>query len=136
MKTNNSVSTLKKKADKVFSIWIRTRDSENGYAECFTCGVQKLISQMQAGHFVSRAVNLLRYDEKNVHAQCYSCNVMKHGDLYTYAKKLDEFYGPGTADELHGQRFATHKFTVAELQQIIERYSNETEARYGRPASE
>lgn len=136
MKTKaNSVSELKKKADKVFSIWIRNRDSVDGYAVCFTCGVPKPISQMQAGHFVSRRVNLLRYDEKNVHAQCYSCNVMKHGDLYTYAKKLDEYYGQGTADSLHDQRFTTHKFTVAELQQIIERYSYEAETRYSRTTS-
>lgn len=122
MKTKESVSSLKKKADKVFSIYIRNRDSENGFSECFTCGVQKPISQMQAGHFVSRAVNLLRFDEINVHAQCYSCNVMKHGDLYTYAKRLDEWHGDGTADRLHAQRFSTHKFTIEELKKIIEEY--------------
>jgi hypothetical protein len=77
---------------------------------------------MQAGHFVSRAVNKLRYDELNVHAQCYSCNVVKHGDLYTYAKKLDEFHGDGTAEMLHAQRHDTHKFTIGELQQVIEEY--------------
>jgi 5-methylcytosine-specific restriction endonuclease McrA len=117
-----TVSSLKKKADAVFSKYIRNRDSEDGFAECFTCGVQKPISQMQAGHFVSRAVNKLRYDELNVHAQCYSCNVVKHGDLYTYAKKLDEFHGDGTAEMLHAQRHDTHKFTIGELQQVIEEY--------------
>jgi 5-methylcytosine-specific restriction endonuclease McrA len=123
MKKSESVSSLKKKADKVFSKYIRERDSEGGFSECFTCGVQKPISQMQNGHFVSRAVNKLRYDELNCHAQCYSCNVMKHGDLYTYAKKLDEFHGDGTAEMLHSQRYATHKFTIQELKEIIERYS-------------
>lgn len=117
-----SVSILKKKADAVFSKYIRHRDSENGFCECFTCGIQKPISQMQAGHFVSRAVNKLRFDEFNVHAQCYSCNVMKHGDLYTYAKKLDEFHGDGTAEMLHAQRFETHKFTTEELLGIIEEF--------------
>ena len=131
-RAKETVSTLKKKADKVFSIYIRHRDSQDGYCQCFTCGVWKPIAQMQAGHFVSRAVNKLRFDEINVHAQCYSCNVMKHGDLYTYAKKLDEFHGEGTADSLHAQRFSTHKFTIDELKRIIEEYTlHENQTRYG-----
>lgn len=117
-----TVASLKKKADKVFSLYVRKRDSENGYAECFTCGVQKTIPEMQAGHFVSRAVNKLRYDELNVHAQCYTCNVIKHGDLYTYAKRLDEYHGDGTADSLHAQRHESHRFTKEELLNIIEEY--------------
>lgn len=117
-----SVASLKKRADAVFSKYIRYRDSENGFSECFTCGIQKPIAQMQAGHFISRAVNVLRYDEINVHAQCYSCNVMKHGDLYTYAKRLDESHGDGTAEELHSQRFETHKFTISELEKIVSDY--------------
>jgi hypothetical protein len=130
-KKADSVSSLKKKADKVFSIYIRNRDSEDGLSVCFTCGVRKPVSQMQAGHFVSRRVNVLRFDEENVHAQCYSCNVMKHGDLYNYAKKLDEWLGDGTADKLHDQRFSTHKFTVEELRKIIEEYTYEVKTRYG-----
>lgn len=117
-----TVSKLKKKADKVFSIYIRNRDSENGFAECITCGVQKPISQMQAGHFVSRRVNSLRFDELNVNAQCYSCNVMNHGEQYKYSKALDLKYGTGAAEELHSRRFETHKFKVDELKQIIEKY--------------
>lgn len=120
---NESVSVLKKKADKVFSIYVRNRDSEDGLAQCFTCPALKPIAQMQAGHFVSRRVNILRFDPLNVHVQCYSCNVMRHGDLYTYAKKLDETYGNGTADKLHAQRFSTHKFTIDELKKIIEEYT-------------
>lgn len=117
------VAQLKKKADKVFSLYIRHRDSTDGYAKCFTCGVLKPIAQMQNGHFVSRRVNTLRYDELNCNAQCYSCNVMNHGDLYNYAKKLDEWYGDGTADGLHALRHSTHKFTIDELQKIIETYT-------------
>ena len=122
VKRTDTVASLKKKADKVFSLYIRNRDSENGFAECITCGVQKPIGQMQAGHFVSRRVNTLRFDEINVNAQCYSCNVMKHGDIYQYAKALDLKYGDGTAEELHSRRFETHSFTIDELKKIIEDY--------------
>lgn len=118
----DKVSTLKKKADKVFSRYIRLRDSKDGIAECITCGAQKPIAQMQAGHFVSRRVNSLRYDELNVNAQCYACNVMRYGEQFAYAKALDLKYGKDTANKLWVRRFETHKFTIPELQKIIEEY--------------
>ena len=119
-KQSKSVTALKKKADKYWSQYVRLRDSnDEGVAECITCGVSKHWKQLQCGHFVSRRVNLLRYDEENTNAQCMGCNVMKHGDIYTYGKNLDLKYGDGTADKLHAQRFTSHKFTVDELEQII-----------------
>ena len=114
-----TVSSLKKKADKYFSLYIRYRDSKNGMAECITCGVEKPIKQMQNGHFVRRSVNLLRYDELNCNAQCVGCNMFKAGELYLYGKAIDEKYGNGTADRLQAKRFDTHKLTIAELENII-----------------
>jgi hypothetical protein len=119
-----SVSVLKKQADRYFSLYVRYRDSttRNGeyYAQCITCQVCRPVKEMQNGHFVSRAVNVLRYDERNCNAQCYSCNVMKHGDQYQYAKAIDLKYGNGTADELHALRFTTRKFKADDLLEIIE----------------
>ena len=114
------IAKLKKLADAEFSKYIRQRDSVNGVAQCITCGVSKPIAQMQNGHFVSRRVSLLRYDEENCNAQCVGCNMFKHGDLFTYAQNLDLKYGDGTAKKLHYQRFTTHKFTSGELLAIIE----------------
>lgn len=120
-----SVSQLKKEADKWFSLYVRHRDSKNGLAECITCGVLKPIKQMQAGHFVSRRVNLLRYEEENVNAQCPGCNVFKYGEQYIYSKNLDMKYGSGKAEELMSKRNQTHKFTREELEEVI---SNSKEA--------
>lgn len=118
-----TVKSLKKKADTVFSQYVRYRDgvrrTDGWYSECITCGTEKPLKQMQAGHFVSRRVNILRFDERNVNAQCYACNVMRYGEQYMYAKQLDLKYGDGTADELMSQRHQTHKFKVPELEQII-----------------
>lgn len=114
-----TVAKLKKDADKYFSKYVRLRDSENGVAECITCGVRKPVSQMQAGHFVRRSVNLLRYDEENVNAQCVGCNMFKHGEQYAYSKALDLKYGDGTAEKLMSQKHLTHKLTIEELEQII-----------------
>ena len=116
-----TIAQLKKTADKYFSLYIRLRDSDKyGWAECITCGVKKHYKQMQCGHFVSRKVNLLRYDELNCHTQCVGCNMFKAGEQYQYAKAIDLKYGDGTAETLHSQRHTTHKFTQAELESIIQ----------------
>ncbi len=114
------VAQLKKKADKYFSQAVRLNHADNnGYATCLTCGVKKPWKELQAGHFVSRAVNSIRFKPENVNPQCYSCNVMRYGERYEYAKQLDLLYGVGTADKLHSRRFESHKFTIEELEQII-----------------
>lgn len=121
MAKKQSVSSLKKKADAAWSIYIRQRDSDrSGNAKCITCGVKKHWKELQCGHFISRRVNSLRFDDTNTNAQCYSCNVMRYGEQYKYAQELDKKYGEGTADKLHARRFETHKFTIQELLDIIE----------------
>lgn len=119
-----SIKQLKKDADKVFSQYVRYRDGEfkrgEWFVECITCGEEKLLKQAQAGHFVSRRVNELRFEEMNVNAQCIGCNMFKQGEQYLYSKNLDAKYGDGTADALMAKRHLTHKFTVTELEEIIQ----------------
>lgn len=118
-----SVASLKKKADAEYSKYVRYRDAayKNGdwIAECITCGESKPVKQLQAGHFVSRRVNALRFEDTNVHPQCVGCNMFKQGEQYLYAKEIDLRYGDGTADGLMSRRFETHKFTIPELEEII-----------------
>lgn len=117
------VAQLKKDADKYFSLCVRYRDGEykrgEWMVECITCHTEKPLKQMQAGHFVSRKVSSLRYDEENVNAQCPGCNVFKYGEQYLYSKEIDLKYGTGKADELMSRRHETHKFTIPELEEII-----------------
>lgn len=113
------VAYHKKKADKAWSVFIRARGADGEYNTCFTCGVVKLIKELQCGHFVKRSVSLLRYDPLNCQVQCYMCNVMRYGEQFLFAQNLDKQYGAGTAEKLMDQRFSAHRFTVDELQQII-----------------
>lgn len=120
---SKELTKLKKKADTVWSKYIRYRDGERKvdgwYTDCITCGVSKPVKQMQCGHFVSRSCNKLRYDELNTNAQCVGCNMFKGGEQYEYARQLDLKYGNGTAESLHNQRHINHKLTITELEQII-----------------
>jgi len=121
---SKEISKLKKKADAWFSKYVRYRDgrvrNKEWVANCITCGVEKPVKELQAGHFVSRTASPLRYEDMNVHAQCVGCNMFKQGEQYAHAQQIDLLYGNGTAEKLHNRRHETKKWTIAELEQIIE----------------
>lgn len=119
-----SIKSLKKEADRIFSIYIRTKYSVNGMVKCYTCQAVKPIKEMQNGHYVSRKCNRLRYDENNCRPQCYSCNVCNHGEQSLFGKLLDKEAGFGISDNLMYYKNVSWKFTTEELEKIIEKYSN------------
>ena len=113
-----SVSFWKKKADAVFSIFIRQR----GKGICFTCGLMRTWKEMQCGHFNSRSHSITRYDEINCQSQCLNCNIWRRGNIPEFALRLDEKYGLGTASALTIKAREKYQLTVPELQEIITKY--------------
>lgn len=118
-----SISQLKKKADQVFSKWIRKRDSRSGFNTCVTCGKTALIEELQCGHYESRKHNATRYREDNCHCQCPGCNVFQHGNMAKYSLWIDQRYGPNKRKELRREAQKIKQFTRTELEEIIEKYS-------------
>lgn len=107
-------SWLKDKADEVFSRYVRTRDQ----GTCITCGIQKPISEMQAGHYVSRRHLSTRFDEWNVNCQCVSCNVFLKGNMVKYSRALMDKYGDEiikTLDDLSKQKRQMKKADYIEI---------------------
>lgn len=71
--------TSVKKADTLFSKWIRDRDGK-----CVRCGKTE---HLQCSHFWPRAVSATRFDPENCDTLCYGCH---YGDRYhgwEYAKQ-------------------------------------------------
>jgi len=99
-----TIRSLQKKADRIFSLYIRlSKSDKEGYCECITCGKKlpwKGTGLMHAGHFVSRHHIPTRYDEMNVHPQCASCNEYHGGEIAIYGARLREIYGDHITDEL------------------------------------
>jgi len=114
---------LIRKLDKVFSIYIRTRNAKNEIVECVTCGVKKHFSEMDAGHFVSRRHYATRWTSSNCHVQCKKCNNWGAGESYLMGKYIDKTYGEGTADELITMSRQIKKFTDQDLKDLIEQYT-------------
>jgi len=117
-KDKNSISSLKKELDRVFSIFIRKRDK----GVCFTCGTRKPWKYMQNGHFVSRQYLSIRWDETNCNCQCAGCNVFKHGNMVEYSLRMIEKYGLEYIEELNKKKNQITKLDKAWYLTQIEHY--------------
>ena len=78
--------------------------------------------ELQNGHYISRSVKSLRFDERNCHPQCVGCNIFKHGAMDEYALALQRKYGDDILKELNKLKNQSKRFTSAELNEMIKRY--------------
>lgn len=123
-------------ADREFSRYVRLRDStlEDGafIGKCITCPKRKLICSadgrwakgMENGHFISRGVHQLRYDEENCNAQCSHCNAWRDKEdmQEAYRNALALKYGDNVPKDLKKRskaENASKRLTKPELLQII-----------------
>jgi hypothetical protein len=119
-----SVSAWKTKADRVFSIYLRSSGADaNGNATCYTCGKVAHWKTLQCGHFVSRNNSATRFDENNCRIQCAGCNVWGRGRYDVYADKLMDDLGVKKFRELLKKGRSIHQLTVPELKEIIAKYT-------------
>lgn len=69
VKTQKTRTQLKKKADILFSKWIRARDRK-----CLMCGKT---TNLQCAHIITRANLTLRYAPDNAVTLCWGCHIQK-----------------------------------------------------------
>ncbi len=114
-KRPEKLSTLIKKLDKVFSQFIRLRDTdENGNGNCCTCSKNIHYKEGEAGHFRGRGRYSTRWEECNVNMQCHYCNnkLWGGGKQFEHSIYIDNKYpldsvviGPNnegrTSEKLH-----------------------------------
>jgi hypothetical protein len=113
----------KRQADKWFSEFIRLRDSdENGIATCITSGRRAHWRTMDAGHYLSRAKEATRYDERNVHAQSKQANRFQGGHFMEHGLRIEEKYGAGTVQALQLKAMMPCKRTASHYQFLAETY--------------
>jgi hypothetical protein len=128
------IAKTKAKLDSIFSQFIRLRGSnDEGWGHCYTCGRLRHYKEVDCGHFITRAKLATRWKEENCQFQCKQCN-MTGGQQYVFGKKLDEQYGPGTAEAILIESNKTKKWTVEELEEKCRYYRrkvNEIKAHRG-----
>lgn len=127
-KRKPTITSLKKKLDKIFSIYIRLRDSdESGFCECITCGKIKYWREVDAGHYYSRRYLNVRWEEINVNAQCKGCNGFGNGEIATYSVKMRKVYGEAAVKALHGLHNIPTKLRREYLEYNIKTYEMKVE---------
>lgn len=119
-----TIPKLTAKAQKVFNAYIRKRDSEDGYFTCISCGQTLPIEKMNAGHYIpQKGSSALRFDEDNVHGECEYDNAFNEFHLIPYRKNLIDKIGERRVLEMESQFRLVKRWTRAELNEIIEKYS-------------
>ena len=91
------------------------RRAEKGI--CFTCGKKDSYKSMDAGHYIHG--NRMDFVPMNIHCQCSRCNRFLHGNLGVYGERLIAEYGEQAVAELRELSKKEHKFTIIELEDII-----------------
>jgi len=94
-----------RKADKIFSLYIRQRDAdENGYIRCISCGAVRRWRKADTGHYLKRQHMATRFDEVNSNCQCKPCNSFEQGNNVNYRIGLIKKYGLEVVEKLESKR--------------------------------
>ena len=121
----------------MFQTYVRYRDKWT----CVSCGkvIDPAISgarwEMQAGHYISRQITNLIFDEKNCHAQCQGCNSESRllaMNLQMYSSKLVTLYGLEVFTYFDEQyRAPIHNYSEQELKEIYNLYRCKLASQFG-----
>lgn len=133
-----TIPALTKKADAIFSRYVRLRDSyftgTRWVGECITCNKKLVVMKDDAwnrgvnlGHFIGRGTKELRYDEFNCNLQCAHCNAWadKEKMQENYRKGIALKYGESTLKELKKRAEIIRTNTRDELEEVIHDYTVE-----------
>lgn len=117
-----SKKKLVEQLDRLYSKYIRLKEAKDGWNTCFTCGAHYPVEKLQCGHYHSRRIMSLRWDDLNCHPQCVSCNMFKEGNKPIYAIKLIEKYGEDILEHLFKRSNKTVSLTNQDLEIMIDKY--------------
>jgi hypothetical protein len=121
--TEKGVMELVKILDKVFSEYIRLKDTDdNGNVKCITCGQIHYWKDIDCGHFIPRARQATRFDPVNCNPQCKKCNRFKHGEHDMYRWKLITLHGRKQVEQLEKRALMGGSYDTYTLREMIAEY--------------
>jgi hypothetical protein len=121
VKKQPSLKSLKNRAWKLMSEWVRRKDAdEGGTTRCVTCRTPIYWKEAQAGHFVSGRTNAVLFHPDLVHVQCVGCNIFRGGNYAAYTLYMLDLYGREKVEEFLSLRRKAVKLTRQDLEQLIE----------------
>lgn len=117
---------LKVKLDRIFSMYIRLRDSREfdfKAFRCISCGRMLPFEKADNGHYINRQHMSTRFDEMNCNAQCSHCNRFQEGNMQGYRNGLIRKYGEQKVLLLEMKKNTTQNYSDFEYEQLIKYYS-------------
>lgn len=110
--------------DGLVSKYVRKKAAnKDGIVQCYTCPTSLPVGQMQAGHYIPRRNQLLRFDvDRNLRPQCPTCNCIYHGRIAEYGKRLEEEM-PGVTEVLFEESRIVHRWSKHAIKAMIIEYS-------------
>ena len=115
-----------KKLDKVFSAYIRLRDTmPSGNFRCISCGHIFRFEEGDCGHFHSRGHMATRWEPDNAHMECRGCNRASADHLIKYRRNLIEKIGLDRVATLEKLADSTKHWMQYELQEKIDYFTRE-----------
>lgn len=114
----------KNKLDRIFSIFIRKRDTKEGYGFCISCGKPITFETCDCGHYINRVHMSTRYDEMNCNGQCKKCNRFDEGNIQGYRKGLIKKYGLEKVELLELKKHNNAHFNETIFKELIKEYQN------------
>lgn len=117
-------SKIKNKLDRVFSEYIRKRDTSNGLFKCISCGKIKPADQCDCGHYINRWHTSVRWNEDNAHGECRHCNRFDENHILDYRRNLVNKIGEDRVLLLEAQKNKQTKMTDFEAEQLIRYYKD------------
>lgn len=124
-----TLSSAVQRLDRIFSLYIRLRDSKDfNYRlfRCISCGHIKPFDKADCGHFYSRRHLATRFDPDNAHAECSFCNRFSADHLIAYEANLKKKIGTRRFNLLSVRHNTTHKFSLFELEELTKHYKKLT----------
>lgn len=123
-------STLIKKLDDIFSLYIRLRDSFvkwwERYIQCPLCWKIVPIKQAQNMHFIKRSNKKYRYREDNCFAGCYRCNVILSWNYIVYTRFMQRKFGIEYVDRMINDKILSD-IPVAKYLEMIDLYKEKVD---------
>lgn len=114
-RTSKELKGLKKKADTLFSRFIRARDK--------VCQKCKKTPASQCAHIFSRNNQTTRWDEKNAVGMCYYCHLMwGHREPAEFMEWIEKYLGKIELEKLRKRSKIITNILDINLDGIIEKY--------------
>lgn len=107
-----ALKDLKKRADILFSRFIRARD---GY-KCVLCGS---IQFPQCGHVLSRVALATRWNDENAFCQCGKCNMKHEWNAYPFIGWYIKKFGQEKLDNLQAMWNKPHPMNRGDYEELI-----------------